>query len=137
MRLFHRSLLIAVLHVVTHPRITLAIAAVALLISGGLAYTRLGISTDQNKLFDPSVQFFRDYLSFVQRFPENDAIYVVVEAKDAKNPPAVERWTAVADAIAERVRGLQQYVKSVDAKVPVGYVGYGPEAITQMHKLFE
>ena len=28
-------------------------------------------------------------------------------------------------------------IEAIDAKVPVGYVGYGPEAITQMHKLFE
>ena len=28
-------------------------------------------------------------------------------------------------------------IEAIDAKVPVGFVGYGPEAITQMHKLFE
>jgi hypothetical protein len=34
-------------------------------------------------LFNPRVPFFRDYLSFVERFPENDAIYVVIQARDA------------------------------------------------------
>src|SRR6266702_4391040 len=28
-------------------------------------------------------------------------------------------------------------IDAIDARVPVGSVGYGPEAITPMHKLFE
>lgn len=28
-------------------------------------------------------------------------------------------------------------IEAIDGKVPVGFVGYGPEAITQMYKLFE
>src|SRR5690349_10663541 len=112
----HRPLLIAVLHVVSRPRRTLLIAGVFLVCSAVMAMMRLGISSDQNKLFDPDVKFFRDFLRFNQLFPENEAIYVVVEPTDARRPPPpVARWTAVADAIAERVGGLTQFVKSVDA----------------------
>src|SRR5437762_1210975 len=97
----HRPLLIAVLHVVSNPRRVLIVAGVVLACSGVLAWTRLGISSDQNKLFDPDVQFFRDFLRFNELFPENDAVYVVVEAKNPSDPPPpVARWTAVADAIA-------------------------------------
>lgn len=27
-------------------------------------------------------------------------------------------------------------IEAIDAKIPVGFVGYGPEAITPMHRLF-
>src|SRR5207244_3662982 len=88
-----------------------------------LAVWKLEISTDQNKLFDPNVQFFKDYLAFNEKFPENEAIYVLIQAKDPNHPPAVGRWTAIANAIAERVRGLTKYVKSVDSKVPIEQLG--------------
>src|SRR5438067_2541751 len=120
---FHRPLLIAVLHVVEHPRRTLLVSGIFLVLCGVLAMTRLGISSDQNKLFDPNVKFFRDFLHFNELFPENEAIYVVVEAKDATHPPPVARWTAVADAIAQRVGGLKEFIKSVDVKVPVDKLG--------------
>jgi hopanoid biosynthesis associated RND transporter like protein HpnN len=108
--------------VVAHPRLTLACAGVVLAACIALALTRLGISTDQNKLFSSDVAFFRDYLSFIQKFPENEAIYIVIEAS-AQQQPAVQRWVSLADAIAASLRNLPQYVKSVDCRVPVDELG--------------
>src|ERR1700733_16215855 len=101
MRFFHRLQLIGVLHVISHPRRTLLIAGLILAATCGLAAWKLNISTDQNKLFDPNVRFFRDYLSFTKSFPENEALYVIVEPVDADNPPPVARWTNLADAITD------------------------------------
>lgn len=112
-----------VLRVVAHPRLTLAIAGAMVAACALLAAARLHISTNQNKLFDPNVPFFRDYLHFIELFPENEAIYIVIEAKDPAHPPAVRRWTALADAITERLRALGPYVQSVDSKVPVEQLG--------------
>ena len=123
MRLVHRSLLISVLHVVTHPWRVLIICFAIAAGCVGLAMWKLNISTDQNKLFDPDVPFFQDYLRYVEKFPENEAIYVLIEAKDRAHPPAVGRWTALADAITARVGALTKHVKSVDSKVPVDKLG--------------
>jgi len=112
-----------VLSVVRRPRLTLVVAGAVLAACVAFAAARLTISTDQNKLFDPNVPFFRDYLHFTRLFPENEAIYVLVEPKDAGHPPPVERWTALADAIATRLRGLTRHVKLVDAKVPLDQLG--------------
>ena len=68
-------------------------------------------------------QGFRDYLDFIDKFPENEAIYVIVRPSDQKNIPPVARWTAVADAIADRLRQLPQYVQSVDSRVPLDKLG--------------
>src|SRR5881275_363426 len=100
MRFTHRLLLIGVLHVVLHPWRVLIIAALAAIACAGWAAVRLNISTDQNKLFDPKVPFFRDYLNFNQKFPENEAIYVLIEPAKVGAQPPVRRWTALADAIA-------------------------------------
>jgi predicted RND superfamily exporter protein len=119
----HRGILIVVLHVVSHPWRTLFLAGVFLAACVLLATSRLTISTDQNKLFDPNVQFFKDYLSFVQKFPENEAIYVVIQTRDPKAVPPIPRWTGIADAIAARLEQMPQYVKAVDARVPVKQLG--------------
>src|SRR5262245_46645808 len=95
----HRPLLRAVLAVVSHPWLSLFISAFVLVACVGFAVMKLEISTDQNKLFDPNVPFFRDYLKFNELFPENEAIYVLIEAKDTAGVPPVRRWTAIADAI--------------------------------------
>src|SRR3954464_202223 len=123
MRLIHRPLLIFVLHVVKHPRRVLSIAIVIVALCALLAAWKLNISSDQNKLFDPNVKFFRDFLSFTQRFPENEATYIIIEPIDRTHPPPVARWTAIADAIAARLKTMPQYVKSVDAKVPTDQLG--------------
>jgi predicted RND superfamily exporter protein len=81
MRLLHRPLLIAVLRVVSRPRVTLIVAGAILAVCAVAAITHLEISSDQNKLFNPKVQFFRDYPALQQLFPENEAIYVVVRRR--------------------------------------------------------
>src|SRR4051812_39855041 len=123
MRLFHRLLLIGVLSVIGRPRLTLIVAGVVLALCAGLAAQKLDISTDQNKLFDPNVKFFQDFLRFNQKFPENEAIYVVIEARAPGRQPPVQRWTDFADALTQRLKQMPQYVKSVDAKVPVEELG--------------
>src|SRR5450432_142342 len=123
MRLFHRFLLVGVLNVIARPRFTLLIAALVLAASSALAMWKLNISTDQNKLFDPNVHFFRDYLSFTQNFPENEAIYLLIQPIDSKNPPIVSRWTNLADALTEKLRAMPKYVNLVDQKVPLDKLG--------------
>jgi predicted RND superfamily exporter protein len=123
MRIVHRGILIAVLAIVARPKTALLISGIVLAVCLGAAALKLNISTDQNKLFDPSVSFFKDYLRFNQLFPENEAIYVVVQARDPAAVPPVKRWTQLADAIAKKLRGLPRYVVSVDAKVPTDKLG--------------
>ncbi len=53
-------------------------ALVALITCVVYAKSRLDISTDQNDLFSHKVGFFRNYLDFIDKFPENEAIYVIV-----------------------------------------------------------
>src|SRR3982751_817356 len=104
MRLIHRPLLIFVLHVVKHPRRVLAISLIVVAICAGAAKWKLSLATEQNKLFDPNVQFFKDFQSFNKRFPETEATYVLIQPVDHDHPPPIYRWTALADAIAERMR---------------------------------
>lgn len=110
------------LRVVHHPWLTLGTSALLLLACGLLGWFHLPISTDQNKLFSSNVAFFHDFLKFNEKFPENEAVYVVIEPVDPHHPPPVERWTAAADAIAARVRPLPEVV-SVDAHVPLDQLG--------------
>lgn len=113
------------LRLVRRPRLTLAVAGVVLAAGLLLSWARLEISTDQNRLFSARAPFFREYLKFVEEFPENEAVYAVVEPRDAAPGavPRTERWTSLADAIAERVRGLGDLVASVDARVPLDRLG--------------
>src|SRR3954451_3284176 len=119
MRFIHRPLLIAVLHVVKHPRRVLTIALVLVAVCVALAKWKLNISSDQNKLFDPNVKFFRDFLSLNERFPENEATYVLIEPTAPTHPPPINRWTTLADSIEAKLRAMPDYVKTVDAKVPI------------------
>ncbi len=91
--------------------------------AAALAWFRLDISTDQDQLFSGNVPFFRDYLGFTKAFPENQAGYVVVQARDPDHPPATERWTGVADAIAARLAADPADVRSVEAHVPFAQLG--------------
>src|SRR5436190_21880175 len=118
-----RPILRFVVRVVSRPRLTLAVTLVATAACVGLAVGRLRISTDQEKLFSRDVPFFRDYANFGRAFPENDGIYVVVQPRDPKARPAVERWAGAAEAIAGRLRGLSQHVKSVAVRVPPDEMG--------------
>lgn len=118
-----RLILRFVLLVVSHPRLTLALTLTLVGASAWLALVRLTISTDQNKLFSEKVPFFRDYLEFDRKFPENEAVYLVVETRDPSTRPSVGRWTAAADALVEAMRKLPEYVASVDARVPIHELG--------------
>ena len=122
MGFIQRQLLNGVLKVVAHPRLTLAISAVLLAGSIALALSRLTISTDQNKLFSLKVKFFRDYLDYVAKFPENEAIYVVIETADSRQPP-VQRWVDLAESIAQRLRQMPQHVRTVETRIPVDQLG--------------
>ena len=75
-----RAVLHGVLYVVAHPLVTLAVAGAVLAACVAIAWVRLDISTNQNKLFSSKVNFFRNYLSFVEKFPEHEAIYIIIEA---------------------------------------------------------
>ncbi len=119
----HRRLLIAILYVVRHPKLTLAVSAVVLAGCALFARSRLSISTDENKLFSSDIKFFRDYLEFIHQFPENEAIYVLVRVRDPGHVPPARRWTALADQITERLAGMREYVQSVDSHVPLDQLG--------------
>lgn len=111
--------------VVARPRITLVIAGLALVVAVILAYFKLPVSTDQNKLFSRQRTFFGDYVDFIDKFPENEAIYVVVESQGGvKNDhPRLERWTGIADAIAARLRRMPQHIRLVQEKTPLEQLG--------------
>jgi hypothetical protein len=81
------------------------------------------MSTDQDKLFSSNVPFFRNYIEFTQDFPENQASYVIVQAKDPAHPPSTAHWVEIADAITERLRTEKKYVKTVDSHVPINELG--------------
>src|SRR4051795_467978 len=115
MRLVQRSILKGVLGGVARPKVTLAVAGLLVAASAGWAYFRLPISTDQNKLFSGDVPFFRDYLAFIQKFPENEAAYVVIEPVDPANPPPNARWAALADAIVDRLNRIPDAVRRAHA----------------------
>src|SRR4051812_13313828 len=123
MRFLPRLHLRVFLVVVTPPRLTLGLAGFCLAVCIFLGVFRLPIATDQNRLFSSDVPFFRDYLEFSHKFPENEAVYIIIEPADPSRPPPLERWTAAADAIAGRMRGLPQVVKRVHHKVPVEQLG--------------
>lgn len=120
---FQRRLLKVVLRVVERPKLTLAIAGAVLLACGTLAFTRLSISTDEDQLFSSKVKFFHDYLEFDKKFPENQALYVIVEPPDQAHLPPVKRWAELSDRLAEKLRPLTKYVEQVDNKVPVEKLG--------------
>src|SRR3954463_6842964 len=116
MRALHRPLLIFVLHVVKHPRRVLTISLIIVALCAGLAKWKLSIATEQNKLFDQNIPFFKEWISFTNRFPENEATYILIESKDPNQTPPLQRWTSLADAIADRLKQLPGQVKSVDVR---------------------
>src|SRR2546425_6573067 len=118
-----RRLVKIVMRVVARPKLTLLIAGIVLGACVALAAGRLRISTDQNKLFSSKVKFFRDWLEFCHKFPENEGIYVIIEARPGKKEPAIGRWTAVAEAITTRLRGMKEHVLSAECRVPLDQLG--------------
>jgi len=122
MSFVQRRILKSVLAVVHHPKITLciALATVALCAAGAICF--LTISTDQNKLFSSKPWFFHDYLEFISRFRENEAIYIVVEPKDPTAKIPIERWAAAADHVTDRLRGMKEVI-SAFCRIPVDQLG--------------
>ena len=112
-----------VLWIVSHPRATLAVTLLIAAASVALAIARLRISTDQNKLFSTDVPFFRAFVEFDRKFPASEAVYVVVQAKGDERTIPVERWTSAADAVARKLAGLSEHVRSVDARIPLDQLG--------------
>src|ERR1700683_4125023 len=123
MGFFQRRLLKAVLGVTRHPCWALAIIFIVLAASVGISLWRLNISTDENKLFSAKVPFFHNYLEFIARFPENEAVYLVIEPTDPASQPPVDRWAAIADRITARVNGLTEFVASAQCRIPVDQLG--------------
>ncbi len=119
----HRRVLKDTLRLTRYPRIVLGIALLLAGISVFLACTRLRISTDQNKLFSSHVAFFHQYLQFIKQFPENEAAYVVIKARDPSHPPASSQWIKAANAITASLTHMPKYVKSVDSHVPLKELG--------------
>jgi predicted RND superfamily exporter protein len=120
---FHRAILRLVLGIVERPRLTLVIAGVAFVAAGTLAATRLTISTDENELFSSHVPFFRNYLDYIGRFHENEAVYIIIEPKQSQPYPPLSRWTAAADAIDAAERRLTNYVDAVESHVDPNSLG--------------
>jgi predicted RND superfamily exporter protein len=118
-----RRLLKIVLAVVRYPRMTLAICAAVMAISIGAALLHLTIDTDQDRLFSSQVGFFKNYLDFINKFQENEALYVMIEPSDPKKPPLRSRWTEVADQVAAKMKTLTDVVSSVEYRTPLNSLG--------------
>ncbi|MDP9175281.1 MAG: MMPL family transporter [Planctomycetota bacterium] len=115
-------LLRVVLAVATYPRRTLLIVLGVLLACIGVSAARLTISSDQNKLFSAKVPFFHNYLEFIHRFRENEAVYIVIEPRNPNDKPAVTQWAAVADLVTETLRKLPD-VTGAQCRVPLDQLG--------------
>lgn len=119
----HRKILKHSLRLIRYPRTVLIIGIVLAAVSALLAARYLRVSTDENKLFSPKVPFFHQYLTFIHDFPENEAAFIVVQAKDPAHPPATAQWIAAANAITRHLRGLHNSIASVDDRVPLNELG--------------
>jgi len=118
-----RTLLRGILAGVARPRLTLAGAALIVIACSLLAFFCLHVSAEENELFSHKVEFFRNWLDFNKLFPENEATYVVAEPKDKSIVPPTARWTALADAIAAKLRTIPDAVQSVDERIPLDQLG--------------
>jgi len=123
MHLIQRKMLTFVLLVIRHPRWVISLGLSMTVIGALLAIFFLPISTDQNKLFSSRVPFFHRYLQYIHNFPENEAAYVVMTARDDKAPPPAAQWIAAANAVTERLRQLRTNVRAVDSHVPMKRLG--------------
>jgi len=129
MDFLYRRILIAVLAIVSHPWATLAVVFLTAAVSAGAAIGWLTVSTDQNQLFSSKPWFFHDYLQFISHFRENEAVYIVIEPRDAvgfasapgANVP-IARWTAAADHVTERLRGMPQVIDAY-CRIPLEQLG--------------
>ena len=101
------------------PKLTLGLAALVLAVCVAYAARRLTVSSDQNKLFSPKVKFFHDWLEFDRKFPENQAIYVVIEPVDWKSKPSLEQWIQINERITGRLERMPEQVSSVIPSIPM------------------
>ena len=106
-----------VIRVVSYPKLSLALCAVALVLAVGLAATRLRLSTDQEELMTPKLKFFRDYKEFTRRFPENESYVVILEPEHPALRPPARRWIELADRMTAGLMALKEDVRRVDARV--------------------
>jgi len=123
MGFLQRRILIAVLAIVSHPWITLGVVALTVAACTGAALNWLTISSSQNELFSDKPWFFHDYLEYINRFKENEALYIVIDAKDPNDKPAVADWTAVANAVTDRLRSLTDHVLDAYCRIPLPQLG--------------
>jgi predicted RND superfamily exporter protein len=119
MGLVQRLLVKGVLRVVAHPKLTLGLSCLLLIIGVGSAKLWLHVSSDQNELFSPRVKFFHDWLDFNEKFPENQATYVVIEPAKLSEPPALSQWVAINEKITRRLQGMQDRVEQVVSQLPL------------------
>jgi hypothetical protein len=122
MDFLYRRILIAVLAIVCHPWTTLAVVLVTVGACAAVAVSWLTVSTDQNQLFSSKPWFFRDYLQFISRFRENEAVYIVIEPSDPAAKPPIARWTAAADHVTERLRAMPQVIDAY-CRIPLEQLG--------------
>jgi uncharacterized protein len=118
-----KRLLKIVLTVVSYPRTTLLVCGIVLAGCVILALTRLQSSADEDKLFSPAVPFFKAFLDFEEKFPENEALYVLLEPSNPAAPPVLGRWTRLADKITDRLNLLHPYVKHARARTASSELG--------------
>src|SRR5580658_3754458 len=118
-----RRLLTGVLFVARHPRLTLGVVTLTLAAAVLVSVSLLTISTDQNQLFSPKVWFFASYLDFIHKFPENEAVYIVIEPRTEFGRPTLDRWEAVADAVTNRLNSMPDTVRLAVCRVPLDQLG--------------
>jgi uncharacterized protein len=122
-----RRLVRGVLWVVAWPKVTLGICALVLVGAVVGAWFGLSLSTDENALLTPDLPFFKDYLRFDAKFPENEAFVVVVWPKDYAKAPLASRWTGLADEIQRRLTdpgaAVHRDVDRVDTHAPLEALG--------------
>ncbi len=122
-RLIHRGLLRIVLFAVKRPTISLLICGAILAVCIGLSMARLPISTDENELFSSNVKFFSQWLDFDKKFPENQALYLVILPRDANADIPTARWTGLADAIGARLAAIPKFVTKYETRIPLDQLG--------------
>jgi predicted RND superfamily exporter protein len=118
-----RRLLTGVLFVARHPRLVLCVVVLTVAAAVGVAVSFLRISTDQNQLFSAKVSFFADYLNFIHTFPENEAVYIVIEPRAQFGRPTLDEWKAVADTVTDRLNSMTETVRLAVCRVPLDQLG--------------
>ena len=135
MGLVQRRLLKNVLWVVAHPKLTLGLSALLLIVCVVYANRRLTVSSDQNKLFSPRVKFFHDWLEFDRKFPENQAVYVVIEPVNWSAKPPLQQWIDINHRISNRLGRMTDQVSSVVGSIPMNSPKAPPILFSDPHDL--